>query len=730
MSKLPTHHKSGEAYARDDSTTPFESHAAPTYRDFRLWLEGFDLSVVVASESGDSQPLFIQKIDRYWEEGADGQNYLMTAIHIFVNSFPPDPPLRTDDAGNPLSPRQWAELPWKERNFWGGTFNKPSTVRDEQGWLAHYGYQMRFLTELVLNQPDWFDLYEHNVMLNIFHSPQQAPNYPDEPVISEPIPIDQIESVVPEEEGPVPRIPIVVKPTTTTVPPTTTTPPPVGTTVPPTTTTTPPTTTVPWDGFDDRIPRVESPTFQTTRPKAGIAGLLEDSPAYDGMGSPSAEAPLEPWDGWEGTRLHWRGPTATREGDFDWVNPVTDEDVLNARNAFYHHTYQDPATRGIEPQPGLWDKIKIKAAAIDSDWENKSVKERFQWIWDAANDMTRPFQAPIELNTLIGHNKIGVGSWALHFGSAVMQDMYDKYAPSGFNQVAEAEPLVVLKEKFTQEEYNNLYRNLRKTDPELAKAMGTPAGSPFVSGDAVIVGYRRPTVIDRARKLSGRYGVEIDPDYPWIMSKIGSRRVTDTRNRLFQMMDSSLHYSDLTDSEQDRKEYLEKDVASLEITGRANIPRNEGIQQLRIEDLIFNAALKAWGDPSIAVTMTAVALAESNGNLSAVGDNGASLGAWQINDINTDVLGRNDIVWGEDLFGIDANAQAAAVVGQTMGDFDVDLSRWSVTHIDEQGNPAATRWYGDFAVEAEEAAARAGYSDVTGDFLGRRGSTDQRSHNG
>ncbi len=264
----------------------------------------------------------------------------------------------------------------------------------------------------------------------------------------------------------------------------------------------------------------------------------------------------------------------------------------------------------------------------------------------------------------------------------------------------------------------------------MGQARGTPAGSPFVSGDAVIVGYRRPTVIDRARKLSGRYGVEIDPDYPWIMSKIGSRRVTDTRNRLFQMMDSSLHYSDLTDSEQDRKEYLEKDVASLEITGRANIPRNEGIQQLRIEDLIFNAALKAWGDPSIAVTMTAVALAESNGNLSAVGDNGASLGAWQINDINTDVLGRNDIVWGEDLFGIDANAQAAAVVGQTMGDFDVDLSRWSVTHIDEQGNPAATRWYGDFAVEAEEAAARAGYSDVTGDFLGRRGSTDQRSHNG
>ena len=519
MANLPAHHKSGGTQARDDSTTPFEPHASPTYRDFRLWLEDFNMPVVLTPGTAAG---FTEKMDRYWEEGPDGYHYLMTAIHFFVNSFPPDPPLRTDDAGDPLSPGQWAELPWKEQNFWGGVTNLPNGLRDDEGWLALFAYRTHFLADLAHYEPHWYDLYEDNVMVALKHHP--PPNHPGENQVSEPIPFDEIpiETTDPDpiKETPVttwtkpPRTTTTTQapPTTTVVPPETTAPPPEttapppGTTVPPTTTTTPPTTTT------------SPPVPETVRPKAGLAGLLEDMPAYG-----SVNTGLEPVDGWE--FLDLQGPTSADEGDFDWdLGPPSDSEILDARNDYYSHTYQDPAKRGIQPQPGLWDKIKIRWEDFDVNWEDKSVGERFQWMSDTADTITRPFQGPLELSTMMGHRAIGVGSWALHFGSKVIQDMYDlERGPFDVNQVAGAEPFVVLKEKFTQEEYNNLYRNLQRTDPELAEAMGPPAGSPFVSGDAVIVGYRSPTDIDRVRKLSGKHGVEIDPDHPWIMSKIGSR---------------------------------------------------------------------------------------------------------------------------------------------------------------------------------------------------------------
>ena len=282
--------------------------------------------------------------------------------------------------------------------------------------------------------------------------------------------------------------------------------------------------------------------------------------------------------------------------------------------------------------------------------------------------------------------------------------------------------LFILKEKFSQEEYNELYRNLSKTNPELAKAMGPPTGSPFVSGDAIIVGYKSPTVIDRIRKVASQYGLEVDPDYPWIISRVGSRRVSDPRRRLFQIMDKELMYGS-----PETKYAKPKQLVSTGTPEQVNEPAWD---YTRMVDAIFGEALRVWKNPNIATTMTAIAIAESAGKPHAKGDGGSSRGWWQINKINEELLARNGITWGDDLHDTKTNADAAEIVGRSMGAKGVDLSRWSVTHVDEQGNPAATRWYGDYQDQALEAAQRAGYEDVTGDFSGRLGSNDVRSYHG
>ena len=280
----------------------------------------------------------------------------------------------------------------------------------------------------------------------------------------------------------------------------------------------------------------------------------------------------------------------------------------------------------------------------------------------------------------------------------------------------------VIKEKFTQEEYNELYRNLSKTDPKLAEAMGPPAGSPFITGDAIVIGYRSPSVIERVKKMASRYGLEVDPDYPWIISKVGSRRASDPQDRLFQIMDRELMHTS-----PEAKYAKPEQLVSTGTPGRVSEPTWDYGGMV---DAIFGEALRVWGDPNVATTMTAIAIAESNGKPHSVGDGGSSRGWWQINKINQELLARNGITWGDDLHDTKTNANAAEIVGRSMGTKGVDLSRWSVTHVDEKGDPAATRWYGDYQDAAMEAAQRAGYEDVTGDFSGRQGSHDVRSYHG
>ena len=107
---------------------------------------------------------------------------------------------------------------------------------------------------------------------------------------------------------------------------------------------------------------------------------------------------------------------------------------------------------------------------------------------------------------------------------------------------------------------------------------------------------------------------------------------------------------------------------------------------------IYRFARMAGFSPDQAVTMTAVALAESGGNPGAHNPNGEnSQGLWQINvAAHTDLDGTN-------LYDPLTNAQAAFRVSEE----GQDMSPWTTTH----GSDAR---YLNFRAEAEAAARLAG----------------------
>jgi cell wall-associated NlpC family hydrolase len=119
---------------------------------------------------------------------------------------------------------------------------------------------------------------------------------------------------------------------------------------------------------------------------------------------------------------------------------------------------------------------------------------------------------------------------------------------------------------------------------------------------------------------------------------------------------------------------------------------------------IYRYARLAGFTPDEAVTMTAIALAESGGETSAHNPRGEdSRGLWQIN-----VAAHTDLA-GQDLYDPLTNAQAAFRVSQ-QGD---DISPWTTTH----GSDA---WYLSYRAEAE-AAARAAGDEATGVWTGTPG---------
>lgn len=116
---------------------------------------------------------------------------------------------------------------------------------------------------------------------------------------------------------------------------------------------------------------------------------------------------------------------------------------------------------------------------------------------------------------------------------------------------------------------------------------------------------------------------------------------------------------------------------------------------------IYQFALEAGFSPDQAVTMTAIALAESGGNpnaLNPVGEN--SIGLWQVNrEAHPKFLNAD----GTDPL---TNAQMAYEVSGG----GADIGRWTVTHADKGAA------YLKYRAQAEAAAASAGYPDATGSW--------------
>lgn len=117
---------------------------------------------------------------------------------------------------------------------------------------------------------------------------------------------------------------------------------------------------------------------------------------------------------------------------------------------------------------------------------------------------------------------------------------------------------------------------------------------------------------------------------------------------------------------------------------------------------IFDVALAGGFSPDQAVTMTAIALAESGGdtqaNLVMPGED--SIGLWQINRVVHDFGGAGD--------GSDPLANAIKAYEVSGG--GMDIGRWTVTH-EEQGAK-----YLQFRERAEAAAEAAGYGDAQGQW--------------
>lgn len=117
---------------------------------------------------------------------------------------------------------------------------------------------------------------------------------------------------------------------------------------------------------------------------------------------------------------------------------------------------------------------------------------------------------------------------------------------------------------------------------------------------------------------------------------------------------------------------------------------------------IFNVAVQAGFSPDQAVTMTAIALAESGGDTQAnlVAANENSIGLWQINRVYHDFGAAGD--------GSDPLANAIKAYEVSGG--GTDIGRWTVTHADKGAR------YLQFRDRAEAAARAAGHPEAQGQW--------------
>ena len=347
-------------------------------------------------------------------------------------------------------------------------------------------------------------------------------------------------------------------------------------------------------------------------------------------------------------------------------------------------------------------------------------------------------------------------------------------------QLIDAAPtnITITAGQMTDTEYQSMWSEANSLDSVAAKRIGTPQNTPFTKGRAAVLKFPNRLTRDWAVKNAPRYGVDLDTDFPWLARPMGEKfkelngPVPKTASDLLQVAMGSRFYSENPEAKyanpsqltsggtpgevnppQERtrgpiapqhgsvwREGEEPDVQQQEYPSEITL-WNGDIEPIdaNVVDEIYGFAYGAWKDADIALTMTAIALAESGGDHWAEGDGGSSIGYYQINSAEKQFereLKNYDL---DDRYSKKLNTDMAVDVGllqliekartsdfEYNKEYDVDLSRWSVTHTD---NPA-TRRYLDFEEVAKVAAVRAGHSDAQGDFSGRTGWNDVRSFYG
>jgi hypothetical protein len=284
----------------------------------------------------------------------------------------------------------------------------------------------------------------------------------------------------------------------------------------------------------------------------------------------------------------------------------------------------------------------------------------------------------------------------------------------------------------SEEEHDKFYSELKKSNPQGFNALGPRNQSPFKQGRAAILKYPTPKAEKWAVQNGGRYGLKVDPENPWLVRPVGDavrgKKEKLTTDDLLETALGDMFYK--TESPQQRR----TSSATGQSRGQDYSPEDWPTDSRGIADAVFALAMRTWNDIGIATTMTAVALKESGGRSIPSAVDNDSRGLWQINvDVHEQPLIDAGIIeTADDLWDPEVNAKAAEYVGRGSNyrshAGSVDLSRWSVTH----GGASAP--YLEAQAAAVAARNRAGISgafrNMTGDWDGRSGSSDERGFGG
>lgn len=106
----------------------------------------------------------------------------------------------------------------------------------------------------------------------------------------------------------------------------------------------------------------------------------------------------------------------------------------------------------------------------------------------------------------------------------MMQPLWRPFS-NQLNQLLDAAPTrpTVTAGYMPRGEYDTMYNEARRLDPEAAKRIGSPDKSPFTRGRAAVVQYPDVETQQWVERNASKFGIRIDPDYPWLLRPMGDR---------------------------------------------------------------------------------------------------------------------------------------------------------------------------------------------------------------